>query len=96
MTANCLHPGVIHTNLMRNYSQVVNTLWHLVQWFFKQPEEGAKTPVFLASSPAVANESGKYYRYCAPMGTSEISYDPEVQRRLWEVSESLTGFTFPA
>ena len=96
VTANCLHPGVIHTNLMSNYSKVLNGLWHLLRWFFKRPDEGARTPVFLASSPAVANESGKYYRNCTLMGTSEESNDPAVQRRLWEVSESLTGFTFPA
>jgi NAD(P)-dependent dehydrogenase (short-subunit alcohol dehydrogenase family) len=96
VTANCLHPGVIHTNLMSNYSKALSGLWHLLQWFFKQPDEGARTPVFLASSPAVADQSGKYYRNCAPMGTTEQSNDPVVQRRLWEVSESLTGFSFPA
>jgi NAD(P)-dependent dehydrogenase (short-subunit alcohol dehydrogenase family) len=96
VTANCLHPGVIHTNLMSNYSKVVNGLWFLLQGFFKKPDEGALTPVFLASSPDVANESGRYYRNCAPMGTTEESNDPAVQRRLWEVSEALTGFVFPA
>jgi NAD(P)-dependent dehydrogenase (short-subunit alcohol dehydrogenase family) len=96
VTANCLHPGVIHTNLMSNYSKALSGLWYLLQWFFKQPDEGAKTPIYLASSPDVAAESGKYYRDCAPMGTSEVSYDRDVQRRLWEASESLTGFRFPA
>lgn len=96
VTANCLHPGLIHTNLMSNYSRALSGLWHFLQWFFKKPEEGARTPVFLASSPAVAGESGRYYRDCAPMDTKEVSRDPAVQRRLWEVSESLTGFTFPA
>jgi len=96
VTANCLHPGVIHTNLMSNYSKVVNGLWFLLQGFFKKPDEGARTPVFLASSPDVANESGKYYRNCAPMGTTEESNDPTVQRRLWEVSETLSGYAFPA
>ncbi len=96
VTANCLHPGVIHTNLMSNYSIVLSGLWHLLRWFFKQPEEGARTPVYLASSPAVAGESGGYYRDCGPMGTTEESNDPAVQRRLWEASETLTGFTFPA
>jgi len=96
VTVNCLHPGVIHTNLMSNYSKALSGLWHMLQWFFKQPDEGATTPVFLASSPTVADESGKYYRNCAPMGTTEESNDQVVQRRLWEASESLTGFTFPA
>jgi NAD(P)-dependent dehydrogenase (short-subunit alcohol dehydrogenase family) len=96
VTANCLHPGLIHTHLMSNYSWVINALWYLLQRFFKQPEEGAATPVYLASSPEVEGKSGGYYRNCAPMGTSEESYDPAVQSRLWEVSEALTGFSFPA
>jgi NAD(P)-dependent dehydrogenase (short-subunit alcohol dehydrogenase family) len=96
VTANCLHPGVVHTNLMSNYSRVVNGLWHLVRWFFKTPDEGARTPLYLASSPDVADESGRYYRNCVPMGTSEQCNDPALQRRLWEVSEALTGYQFPA
>lgn len=96
VTANCLHPGVIHTNLMSSYSKVVNGLWFVLQGFFKKPDEGARTPIYLASSPAVAGVSGRYFRNCAPVGTSERSNDPSVQRRLWDVSETLTGFSFPA
>lgn len=93
VTANCVHPGVIHTNLMRHYSMVVNGLFHLFQLFFKQPTEGARTPLYLASSPEVEGVSGKYYRNNQPMGTSAESNDKNVQRRLWEASESFTGLT---
>jgi NAD(P)-dependent dehydrogenase (short-subunit alcohol dehydrogenase family) len=96
VTANCLHPGVIRTNLMSNYSRVINGLWYLLRGFFKNADEGSRTPVYLASSPDVADQSGRYFRNCEPMGTSEQSNDPAVQRRLWEVSQSLTGFQFPA
>jgi NAD(P)-dependent dehydrogenase (short-subunit alcohol dehydrogenase family) len=92
VTANCLHPGVIHTNLLRNYSVVINWLWYLARWFFKKPAEGAETPVYLASSPEVEGVSGKYFKYCRPLGTSEISYNAAVQQRLWEVSGELTGY----
>ena len=50
----------------------------------------------LAVSPEVSEVSGKYFKYCRPLGSSRESNDPDVQRRLWEVSESLTGYTFPA
>ncbi len=95
VTANCLHPGVIHTNLLRNFSSVLNLAFHAVQRFFKQPDDGAETPVYLASSPEVEGVTGKYFRYCRPMGTTRESNDPAVQRRLWEESERLTGFRFP-
>jgi NAD(P)-dependent dehydrogenase (short-subunit alcohol dehydrogenase family) len=96
VTANCLHPGVIRTGLMRGFSSVVHVSWLLLGRFFKQPEDGAETPVYLASSPEVAGVSGKYFRYCRPFGTSQVSYDRDVQRRLWEESERLTSYTYPA
>ena len=95
VTANCLHPGVIHTNLLSNYSKAISWTWHLLQWFFKKPDEGAETPIYLASSPEVDGETGKYFKYCRPLGTSEVSCDRDLQRRLWETSEELTGFSTP-
>lgn len=95
VTANCLHPGVIQTNLLRNFSSVLQGAWHAAGRFFKQPDDGAETPVYLASSAEVASVSGQYFRYCKTMGTCEASYDRETQRRLWEESERLTGFTYP-
>jgi NAD(P)-dependent dehydrogenase (short-subunit alcohol dehydrogenase family) len=95
VTANCLHPGVIHTNLLSNYSKALSGLWYLSRWFFKKPDEGAETSIYLASSPEVESVSGKYFRYCAPAESSEESYDSKTQRRLWEVSEELTGFNSP-
>ncbi len=94
VTANCLHPGVIHTNLLNNFSSVLQTAWHATGRFFKTPDDGAETPVYLASSPDVATVSGKYFKYCKPLGTSAQSYDRDVQRRLWEESERLSGVVY--
>lgn len=95
VTANCLHPGVIHTGLMRNFSSVIHLLWKALGRWFKQPDDGAETPVYLASSPEVERVSGRYFRYCRPMDTVAVSRDPEVQRRLWDESERLSGFRYP-
>jgi NAD(P)-dependent dehydrogenase (short-subunit alcohol dehydrogenase family) len=95
VTVNCLHPGVIHTNLLRNFSSVLQLAWHASGRFFKQPEDGAETPVYLASSPEVASVTGQYFRYRKTLGTCAQSYDREVQRRLWEESERLAGFVYP-
>lgn len=89
VTANCLHPGVIHTGLLRNFSSVLNIAFHALQVFFKKPEQGAETPVYLATSREVDGVTGGYFRYCRPMDTTELSRDRDVQRRLWEVSEEL-------
>jgi len=95
VTANCLHPGVIRTGLMRGVSPVLHTLWQSLGKFFKQPSEGAETPVYLATSPEVATVTGKYFRHCRELGSSRESYDRDLQRRLWEESERLSGFTYP-
>ena len=92
--ANCLHPGVIKTGLMRNFSSVVQVAWNATGRFFKQADDGAETPVYLASSPEVEGVTGKYFKYCRPVGTSAQSYDRDVQRKLWEESERLSGFTY--
>jgi NAD(P)-dependent dehydrogenase (short-subunit alcohol dehydrogenase family) len=93
VTANCVHPGVIHTGLLRNFSFVLNAMFNLLSVFFKKAHEGAETPIYLAASPEVGEVTGKYFKYCKPLGSSEESYDQDVQRRLWEVSATLTGLT---
>jgi NAD(P)-dependent dehydrogenase (short-subunit alcohol dehydrogenase family) len=95
VTVNCLNPGVIRTGLMRGVSPALHLLWQLLGKFFKQPAEGAETPVYLAMSPEVDGVTGKYFRYCRAFGTSAASNDVALQRRLWEESERLTGFHYP-
>jgi NAD(P)-dependent dehydrogenase (short-subunit alcohol dehydrogenase family) len=63
VTANCLHPGVIRTGLMRGVSPVLHALWQSTGRFFKQPREGAETPVYLATSP----EGRRRYREILPL-----------------------------
>jgi NAD(P)-dependent dehydrogenase (short-subunit alcohol dehydrogenase family) len=95
VAANCLHPGVIHTGLLRSFSSPLNLAFHALQRFFKQPDDGARTPVYLSSSPEVEGVSGKYFRECRPMGTTLQSNDRGVQDRLWRESERLSGFRYP-
>lgn len=52
---------------------------------------GADTIVYLASSPEVEGVSGKYFAYRKEIKSNPGSYDPEVWKHLWEVSQELTG-----
>jgi hypothetical protein len=54
------------------------------------PEQGAKTVVWLASSPEVEHSTGKYFAKQSEMKSSKVSYDLEVAKHLWEVSRELT------
>lgn len=92
VTVNALHPGVVSTGLgTNNTPSLLVTAMGLVRFLMRTPEKGAETTVFLASSPAVESVSGGYWIDCRQKRARAISYDPEAQRRLWELSEMLTG-----
>ncbi|WP_428268361.1 SDR family oxidoreductase [Haliangium sp.] len=91
ITANCLHPGVIATNLLCDYMgrpRVMNKLHRLTH---PKPKQGAQVSIRLATDPALDGVSGRYFRPEGEASSSKASYDPELARRLWEVSEQLTG-----
>lgn len=90
VTVNCLHPGVLRTNLGRHFRGFFKfMLW--VMWpFMLSPEKGAETVIYLASSPEVENISGKYFVKKKATLSSKESYDESIAKRLWQVSETLT------
>jgi NAD(P)-dependent dehydrogenase (short-subunit alcohol dehydrogenase family) len=91
VTANCLHPGAVATRLGRNNGRIATVLTKVLAPFFRTPEEGADTAVYLATSPEVATTSGAYFARRRLIRSARVSYDVDVQRRLWDASESLTG-----
>lgn len=44
----------------------------------------------MASSPNVANMTSKYWDNCKAIQSDAATYDPEIAKKLWEVSEELT------
>jgi len=90
VTVNCVHPGVVVTNLGRGSSGAFGLLLRLMRPFFSSPEKGAETPIYLASSLEVEGVSGKYFAKKAEAKSSELSYDAATARRLWQVSAELT------
>ncbi len=91
VTANALTPGFVATRIGHNTGPILKYLVGLAQKLGgKKPEEGAETIIYLASSPEVAQVTGKFFRDKVAVETSPISYDPEIAQRLWEISESMT------
>jgi len=86
VTVNACHPGVIRTNLgMGGASAVVR----FVRLFFKSPEKGAETPIYLAVSPDVEGVTGKYFANKRVREPSRAAQDPDLARRLFDVSVNL-------
>src|SRR5947209_6245119 len=86
VTVNACHPGVIRTNLGMGGASVVV---RFVRMFFKSPEKGAETPIYLATSPEVEGISGKYFVRNQMLAPSARAQDPAVARRLFEISMEL-------
>jgi NAD(P)-dependent dehydrogenase (short-subunit alcohol dehydrogenase family) len=90
VTANCLHPGVVATGFGRNDGGLFKLVIRIASTFFLTPEKGARTQIYLASSPEVEGVTGKYFDKCKPRKSRPSSYDEDVQKRLWDRSVALT------
>jgi NAD(P)-dependent dehydrogenase (short-subunit alcohol dehydrogenase family) len=95
VTANTLHPGLVRTRFGHDNGAVMRAVMTLMQVppFGVSPRRGARTQVWLASSPAVDGVSGRYFARCRARRSSRGSYDRDAQRRLWDASEQLLSGT---
>src|SRR5712691_5806320 len=92
VTANCLHPGFVATHFgQRDVGPAFRLLVKLIGSFGTSPEKGAKTSIYLASSPEVEGVTGKYFVKSIPKRSAAISYDESLQRQLWEQSAKLVN-----
>lgn len=91
ITANTLHPGFVATNFGKGGGAFWQTVFTGLRPFMIDAEKGAQTSIYLATAPEVAAVSGQYFIKSQPARSSPASYDQRAQRRLWEISERLTG-----
>lgn len=91
VTVNALHPGVIASNFGQNTHGMMKFFVNFAAPFMISPIKGAQTSIYLASSPEVAGVSGKYFANKRERKSSKASYDVAAQKRLWDLSEELTG-----
>lgn len=91
VTSNSLHPGVVGTSFAEAGGTFSKLFYRWFTFMMKTPAEGAKTTVYLASSPEVEGVSGKYFSNCKAIMPSKEARDVSVAKRLWELSEKLTG-----
>jgi NAD(P)-dependent dehydrogenase (short-subunit alcohol dehydrogenase family) len=91
VTANSLHPGVVRTGFGLNNQGFFSTLVKLTAPFMLTAEGGARTSVYLASSPEVEGVTGKYFMKCREAKESAAARNDAAAERLWEKSAELTG-----
>ena len=90
-TANCLHPGTVATGYGRDGDATGLLAFgvKVIAPFVLSAEKGARTSVYLASSPELSTVSGKYFIKCKERRPSKAALDADAARRLWEASELL-------
>ena len=92
ITVNCLHPGVVGTNIIPT-----NRLWlrlggRIAKPFMLSEARGADTSIYLALSEEVEGVTGRYFdEHQVVKAPSELAQNHGEQERLWEVSSELCG-----
>ena len=95
VVANCVHPGGVNTNFGDDNRSPGILLFRAFKPFMRTPEQGADTVIYLASSPEAAEMNGKYLTDREEVSPAEPR-DASAQKRLWEVSASLTNLEVPS
>jgi NAD(P)-dependent dehydrogenase (short-subunit alcohol dehydrogenase family) len=87
--ANCLHPGVVATNLLPRWLQLVKPL--ITRVIFNA-ERGARTSLYLALSEQAAGISGRYFdENQLPQPAAPLANDLQLQESLWQASARWVG-----
>ncbi len=92
VTTYALHPGVIASDIWRRVPWPVRPLMKLRMG---STDDGARTPVYCATSPEVARETGGYYADERRKEPSAVA-TAELAAALWDDSAAWTGEGRPA
>jgi NAD(P)-dependent dehydrogenase (short-subunit alcohol dehydrogenase family) len=92
VTANALHPGFVATRFGDNSGGLMRTVLKMAKPIGAiSPEEGARTIIYLASAPEVANVSGEYFYKCRPATPTKAAQNDADAAKLWQVSQGIAG-----
>lgn len=93
VTVNAIHPGLVKTGIGKNGGWLLRSAVGLVDWFAITPEKAAEALVNLAVNPYTEMISGLYFNGMDNVPSSSASYDENIGRRLWQLSEAMTGLS---
>jgi retinol dehydrogenase 12 len=89
--ANCFHPGVVRTGFGKNENGIWKVLTTLAGPFFRSPQRGARSLVWLACSDQAAALTGEYVQDEKVLSPSGQARDEGLAEGLWERSAELAG-----
>ena len=86
ITVNAVHPGVVATELTRDYPRAIIAI---MQLFLLTPQRGADCSMFVATAPELAGVTGAYFEKSRAKPASRDAEDVDAQERLWKLTEDL-------
>jgi NAD(P)-dependent dehydrogenase (short-subunit alcohol dehydrogenase family) len=89
--ANCFHPGVVRTGFGKNDNGIWKVLTTVAGPFFRSPDRGARSLVWLALSDEAAPLTGEYVQDEKVARPGARAQDDELARDLWDRSAELVG-----
>ena len=93
ITVNALHPGTVYTGVARTWPSWFQAVYRLGRFVMIDARKGARTSIYLASSPAVAGQTGGYYVRCKPAKSAQWDGEPALREALWDKSAVLLGLS---
>jgi retinol dehydrogenase-14 len=92
IAVHALHPGFVHSDFAKNNTgPTARILRLLVAVFGISPERGARTPVYVATSPALEGTTGEYFARGRRLRSSGESYTEAGAHRLWDLCAERVG-----
>jgi retinol dehydrogenase-12 len=89
--ANCFHPGVVRTGFGKNDNGIWKVLTTLGGPFFRSPQRGARSLVWLALSDEAGDLTGAYVQDEKVLAPSAQAQDDSLAERLWVISTEMVG-----
>jgi NAD(P)-dependent dehydrogenase (short-subunit alcohol dehydrogenase family) len=93
LRANCFHPGVVRTGFGKNERGIWKILTTVGGPFFRSPERGARSLVWLALSEQAGDLTGEYVQDEKVLSPSAQAQDETLAEGLWERSAELAGLS---
>ncbi len=92
ITVNVSHPGAVATNFGQDSDKgfIINLIFKVALLFMDKPAEGAKTSIYLATSPEVENITGEFYDNKGKIEKPDDRYyTPENEKLVWEYCKNI-------
>jgi len=94
VTINAMHPGGVRTNIGMNNSLLFQWYQRILIWpLLKKPLISGEAIYYLVAAPEMAAVNGRYFNRTVEEKPAPHALDRSIGKKIWKISEELTGLT---